>query len=79
MNMNHFYPKMHTAAQISTKRPALKCKSDKSKIIYVHRERVLCSVGQLQREFYGGSYYPEWKICIGKRGCPYYPKCDLVQ
>ena len=23
MNMNHFYPKMHTAAQISTKRPAL--------------------------------------------------------
>ena len=23
MNINHFYPKMHTAAQISTKRPAL--------------------------------------------------------
>ena len=23
MNSNHFYPKMHTAAQISTKRPAL--------------------------------------------------------
>ena len=24
MNINHFYPKMQTAAQISTKRPALK-------------------------------------------------------
>ena len=24
ININHFYPKMHTAAQISTKRPALK-------------------------------------------------------
>ena len=24
MNINHFYPKMHMAAQISTKRPALK-------------------------------------------------------
>ena len=24
MNINQFYPKMHTAAQISTKRPALK-------------------------------------------------------
>ena len=24
MNINHFYPKMHTAAQISTKRLALK-------------------------------------------------------
>ena len=24
MNINHFYPKMHTAAQTSTKRPALK-------------------------------------------------------
>ena len=24
MNVNHFYPKMHTAAQISTKRPALR-------------------------------------------------------
>ena len=24
MNINHFYPKMHTAAQISTKRPTLK-------------------------------------------------------
>ena len=23
MNMKHFYPKIHTAAQISTKRPAL--------------------------------------------------------
>ena len=23
MNINHFYPKMHTAAQISTKQPAL--------------------------------------------------------
>ena len=23
MNIDHFYPKMHTAAQISTKRPAL--------------------------------------------------------
>ena len=23
MNINHFYPKMHTAAQISTERPAL--------------------------------------------------------
>ena len=25
MNMNHFYPKMHTAVQISTKLPALLC------------------------------------------------------
>ena len=29
MNINHFYPKMHTAAQISTKRPALYDKTKK--------------------------------------------------
>ena len=35
--------------------------------MYTFTETVLFSNKELQREFYGGPYYPEWKICIGKR------------
>ena len=46
--------------------------------MYTFTETVLFSNKELQREFCGGPYYPEWKICIGNGG-PYYPKYDLVQ
>ena len=35
--------------------------------MYTFAETVLLSNKVLQREFYSGPYYPEWKICIGKR------------
>ena len=35
--------------------------------MYTFTETVLFSNKELQREFYAGPYYPEWKICIGKR------------
>ena len=35
--------------------------------MYAFTETVLFSNKELQREFYDGPYYPEWKICIGKR------------
>ena len=37
------------------------------KQMYTFTETVLFSKKELQREFYGGPYYREWKICIGKR------------
>ena len=35
--------------------------------MHTFTETVLCSNKEMQREFYGGTSYPEWKICIGKR------------
>ena len=35
--------------------------------MYTFAETVLLSNKELQLEFYGVPYYPEWKICIGKR------------
>ena len=35
--------------------------------MYTFTETVLFSNKELQREFYGGSYYHEWKIGFGKR------------
>ena len=45
--------------------------------MHTFTETVLFSNKELQREFYGGPYYPEWKICIGIRVG--HPKYDLVQ
>ena len=41
--------------------------------LYTFTETVLCSIEELKSEFYGGPYYLALKICIGKRGGPYYP------
>ena len=47
--------------------------------MYTFAETVLFKNKELQREFYGGPYYPEWKNLHWKTGGPYYSKYDLVQ
>ena len=55
MNINHIYPKMHTAAQISTKRPALYCKVDYK--VFIIRNNKLIYLSRMKSCLWGWSCY----------------------